>query len=1541
MFINKMDEYIDNVFDKFFNNINKNKNYSNILKNKELYKNHKIIEDINNKFIKNLINELKQDIKNNNNLSEIISIIKKYIYIYIYLDYGISLEKNNYINEIIQIKKFNDLLSSSEIISILVKYQDLINKIIKLTNIDYNKISDFINKNKNFVNSAIFLNDLGYEYTVNHFKGNKNINRHNIIKTVIFREIYKKFDKKKIHLILNNELNENDLEYKFIEIIVPRVKYIDYNVIEDLLSKNDTINNKYLYKEIYNFINDFNKPSLSNVIKSKLEELFNKGIIVPILDDFLRYNKDTEKYDKNTSTKINLKDRDNKKDNTKIRYIVTKMNKISDLYCKKVKNNPATEKEILKQFYQPLIYRKAVIINELEELNIIKKLKNQGRKVIEQNEFYNDLINIRKYPYVNFKDFKNNGFKYKFDKTITSLRYSNFEFKDKKRFTSNFNKIMETRVTYNCSNIVGIYFNNTNKNFKCTKLKDTYNIHSYSNNKTENILNFFDIINKNIVNNKYNNKGLFWIFNSKRDFKIINLSDYQNISSNNYSDAYLKVLFVNIYDRILSFTYQKILKNINKFNHLSFYDSHKIIHDIENKLLKIPKKSEYYFLLQKLIYFKKYIKTKDDFDVNENKIGGIHGKIIKLKTVKIENSSNNVVVYSENLKKNKDESTIDSDVICQHFIDFDKIKYLKRIGNSNYSQLIYEFIKKYLTLNKDGEYICKSCFQFLDIKKYVTNVYNDGGLEGISININTRVNLDELKEYQNFSKSIKNIDKIIERIAYLSGLTQYIGSLPATKLYRQDLIKSIIDILQIHNITLRNNEKKQGKRNISNYNINKNLTNFFYFKLEDSIFVYSSNEIDKYKKIKLNNIFCYILLQFIININPSHILQFPFDKFCNFYLFEKYGLSLFDNLLIKINNKNDVTYIKKYKLLCFVIYFFSCIAIKYDMWYSNIEYDKKKFNPILQKMIIHTFVDLINSILEVNSKKNKNFLYDIISKDFLLSLKTVYSNKEVIRILTDNIKAKIKINKQTNKLYFSSNFIKPILLNGQFSYDKYRGLINKNCVHDMYNIIKKKREDINLSNYYSDNEISQIYIELKKNSNHMFTKLYNTNNNTNIDNIDKIFNNINSKRIQKKKNLKKENLIQNNKFDVSNKKSLHFIKLLNNDYNNKSNDIKMVINEFLTKIVKIVGESYQLKNRKVFIKKNKYLIDHDYLGNSINPIYMDSEKVILENNVFFKKDVFYYKNRNMDINVYYDAVNLNLLGYKERNKNYVVFKNTGKYIKIEMSLKYQIDFLGYTSRFIDSQSYVDSFMENNKTLKKNNAIKKTIFKVLSDRLINLKKSLETIKTAIYRLKYSFSSLDASFIKKYTNKIKKVNISKDDHKIFKSWKLIKKNLFLDKINFKPENFDKKYIYVKHINIIHNNNNLIIFYILKELSLLLDYNNNKYSKAIITNFIIELIDKIHNQNFKEILNSENKKFKYRIMNDNEYYDFDPKSFDNNDLIFEVSTEQIEINNNNNADNDEKYNAIDGNGGLINEDYQNVNNQNFVDDFADDEVLYENLD
>ena len=43
------------------------------------------------------------------------------------------------------------------------------------------------------------------------------------------------------------------------------------------------------------------------------------------------------------------------------------------------------------------------IINDLEEINILRKLELQGKSVTDSNEFYEDLKQIRSYPYIEFK----------------------------------------------------------------------------------------------------------------------------------------------------------------------------------------------------------------------------------------------------------------------------------------------------------------------------------------------------------------------------------------------------------------------------------------------------------------------------------------------------------------------------------------------------------------------------------------------------------------------------------------------------------------------------------------------------------------------------------------------------------------------------------------------------------------------------------------------------------------------------------------------------------------------------------------------------------------------------------------------------------------------------------------------------------------------------------------------------------------------------------------------------------------------------------
>ena len=90
-------------------------------------------------------------------------------------------------------------------------------------------------------------------------------------------------------------------------------------------------------------------------------------IITPIVDDILRYHKDTEIYNKDA----NVFD----KNNTKIKYIISKVSDLQNLYYKDEKEYKKTK----QLFYKRLNYRNAILYNDLEEIDIIRKLFLKGK----------------------------------------------------------------------------------------------------------------------------------------------------------------------------------------------------------------------------------------------------------------------------------------------------------------------------------------------------------------------------------------------------------------------------------------------------------------------------------------------------------------------------------------------------------------------------------------------------------------------------------------------------------------------------------------------------------------------------------------------------------------------------------------------------------------------------------------------------------------------------------------------------------------------------------------------------------------------------------------------------------------------------------------------------------------------------------------------------------------------------------------------------------------------------------------------------------
>jgi len=431
MIINSIDELFDIILNKFFDFLYK----KDVFKKFTTDPNFVIYQDEILKLIYEYEktinpNDILKVIKNKDYLTNILNIIKRYCAFSIYLGiaYYYKDSRDLFITNIIEtsknqkdttyvIENFFNSDNNSKLINFYSDIQNII-QLVEFKTID--KIKIIITNNPvKFYNISKIFEELGEDYIINNFLIKDNFQ--NIIKTIIFRFIYLKEEKKEINNLLN-EVDKINGEYKYIEIIVSNnKKLVDINIIQKFLTIKQL--NKGYAEEIYNYLAEYQQEK-EIIIKENedyINYLFSNKILIPINEDFIRYHKDTEKYDIETT---------NKKDDTKIKYIITKMNNIVNYYSPMVYKNPKLKLEVEKYFYKNLDPRMAILYNDNEEIKIIQKLM-----ISENSNDYDLLIelqNFRKYAYNNFKNASRDYIKLRTYKSIDSIRYINLKKKKKK-----------------------------------------------------------------------------------------------------------------------------------------------------------------------------------------------------------------------------------------------------------------------------------------------------------------------------------------------------------------------------------------------------------------------------------------------------------------------------------------------------------------------------------------------------------------------------------------------------------------------------------------------------------------------------------------------------------------------------------------------------------------------------------------------------------------------------------------------------------------------------------------------------------------------------------------------------------------------------------------------------------------------------------------------------------------------------------------------------------------------------------------------------
>jgi hypothetical protein len=229
MYINQVDEMIDGLLDKFYEYLTKENAFKLLCEDTNFVKFQNNILSYIKKFLDTISKkDIISVIKNESYYESIMNIIKRYCAFYIYLgiayyyDGGRDLyvtniiESSKYIKEsTIQITNFFNSENNSKIITF---YNDIKNFLGLLQYKTIDKIKIILGNNPLRYESTITLfNELGEDYIVEYFLIKDNF--HNIMKALIFKQIYMKEEKNEIISMMNQQ-EKDKAEYKYIEIIV-------------------------------------------------------------------------------------------------------------------------------------------------------------------------------------------------------------------------------------------------------------------------------------------------------------------------------------------------------------------------------------------------------------------------------------------------------------------------------------------------------------------------------------------------------------------------------------------------------------------------------------------------------------------------------------------------------------------------------------------------------------------------------------------------------------------------------------------------------------------------------------------------------------------------------------------------------------------------------------------------------------------------------------------------------------------------------------------------------------------------------------------------------------------------------------------------------------------------------------------------------------------------------------------------------------------------------------------------------------------------
>ena len=1309
-----------------------------------------------------------------------------------------------------------------------------------------------------------------------------------LVKEFIFEENYKKIGKNQFIEIISD--NDEKDEFMYIDIVVPQDDNIDASMIESTLPKKiRNIENAKIFVDL--LTDSYSGELISN--EEKIKRLINSKAIIPIVQDFLLFNKDSEKYVVNPA---------NKKD-TKIKYIVGKINKVKDLF-------DTEENDETKYFPDTMKSRRAIFVNEKEDLAILEKSAKYSSSS-EDNILYKDHASYKKYPYINFNQIKSgNGFQFYPTKTVNVIRDSTINALEN---SQEIPKVIETRTISegDIINIVGFFISGGLNNLNCINTKKITNIRKIDISKNE-IIESSDEKNGNMKMNKLLKVinfqqvrtpiGYYWMFDLKKDqlsssnFNLIDFTDKQLVTKLMITEFYESINFLvkkEIEEKVFELS-QKYPITINKLN--------SIINHYEDYFFPLMQDTQFYEKVKRIViegtntFVKKNIKAPP----KEKR------KNYKLPILVREEKDLPIKITSEKEKKKK-IIIAKTEVVCQHNYDWNKLSVVRKGKNSNenFENMLYEFISKYVVASKSDS-ICKSCGFTIPLAEYTEGGHYSSSGSFIYDSKISYVPLYKMKKYEKYGEDfINELDFIFQRIATVFNIGYYIGDISTEIRFRRDIIlKDAIDLMENDFYFLLKKKYGQRSRTLEHeYGILPSKTLLIPFELTTDIY----HNVSEKKKIIQNNIIAYLIVLLLIDIDEKQIIGIKTanEKLCVTKFYKKYGFKYFEKIKIISDLSSNKKPILEFDTLCYTIFTFTCLLVKYNIWKSldvhtpsvggnnkkqpaEVSKNKKKFSIQDHLSATHTIIDLINNILETQKEKHiakKNLIYKRIIEKFMYKLNSMYNSSDIVEkidSIDENSKDEVyisshKVDIQSAKKV-ESQYIPVIYQRPRTVYSTYQPLayfsklfidydierINEttNCVDGKFHEFKTQGKDLVCTNCKMKKNIPQSLIE--ENYRKIIVDEISKKYEMKKDVVEKYLRTIIQEKLQKEKNN-----IASLSDELEKKKKT--IKLISSVLEKKYEKIitsyesmKNGITDFIKGISQIMGKELKV-NDEYYFTADIYLITHNYNGDLVKiPEQVKDDGVNvkkIQNHNFFKKNVIQVIVPTREKSTYFfDEDSLLFLGYKQTQSSDI--KNAEKYFycRIIRSLSNRILFLGVENKNVKNIS--SAIISRNDNLKKIiPEIQKQLFRIINGYFSSYKPKPEgepLTDSDVFIIK------EKKLHDKYYERFKKSKISTEDSKkkFMSKWKKIIEIDLVDDSKTIPKTGSIKEIYDND-----KTGNLILSYIISNLRDLIEF--NPANEKLMCSFVIDVLSENYSFYNKDDDKLNQNLIRFTSIIDNEIY------------------------------------------------------------------------